>query len=293
MNELVSNPFGESQAVSTVETSAGAADQSRAMSEVQASLVIAKRFPRDQMACMDRILQACTRSTLADEAAYAFPRGGQMVSGPSIRLAETMAQLWGNMDYGIKEMSRATKDGITSSEVRAVAWDLETNTRRYIDFTVKHWRDTKSGGYALKDERDAYELIANQGSRRLRACLLGIIPRDVTEAAMKQCETTQMNKGGAPQDQIKKLVEAFASFGIESDHIVKRLKHRLDSVNQAEILQLKKIYASLRDGMAKPSDFFEVAHDEAGKKESALNEKLKKPAANDAPAPVAETPKSA
>lgn len=293
MNDLVANPFAEGK-VSTLQADSGATsiEQTRAMSEVQAAIVVAKRFPRDQIGCMDKILQACTRPTLAEKAMYAYPRGKQMVTGPSIRLAETMAQSWGNIDYGIKELSRTVKDGVASSEVIAFAWDLETNTKRHITFMVKHWRDTSGGGYALKDERDVYELIANQGSRRLRACLLGIIPGDVQEAAIHQCETTLMNKGGAPQEQIKKLAEAFAAIGVDAEQIVKRLKHRLDSVNQAEVLQLKKIYASIRDGMAKPGDFFEVADEPA--KESGLNDKLKnlKPVAEKA-ANQAEVAKAA
>lgn len=278
--DLIANPFASNVAEIKTDTSSTAVEQSRAFSEVQSAMLVAKRFPRDQIACMDKILQACTRPSLAERATYAFPRGRELVTGPSIHLAQVMAQCWGNMDYGMREMSRFTKDGTASSEVMAFAWDLETNTKRHLTFFVKHWRDTKQGGYALRDERDIAELILNQASRRIRACILGIIPNDVAEAAEAQCETTLANKGGAPQDQIKKLLEAFKAYGIESDHIVKRVSHRLDSINQAEILQLKKIYASIRDGMAKPGDFFEVAEDTG--KESSLNDKLKK-----APAPAA------
>jgi len=279
--DLIANPFASNVAEIKTDTSSTAVEQSRAFSEVQSSMLIAKRFPRDQLLCVDRILQACTRPSLAEKATYAFPRGRELVTGPSIRLAEVLAQCWGNMDYGMRELSRFVKDGTSSSEVMAFAWDLETNTKRHITFFIKHWRDTKQGGYALRDERDIAELILNQASRRIRACILGIIPTDVTEVAEQQCETTLANKGGAPQEQIKKLVEAFNVYGVEADHIVKRLKHRLDSVNQAEVLQLKKIYTTIRDGMAKPADFFEIADEPAGK-ESALNEKLKK-----APAHVA------
>lgn len=59
------------------------------------------------------------------------------------------------MEAGVKELSRS--NGV--SECLAYAWDYETNYRDVRTFTVRHWRDTREGGYALKDERDIYERL--------------------------------------------------------------------------------------------------------------------------------------
>ena len=114
-------------------------ESARATQEVQASMIIAKRFPRDEIAAYQKIIKACERPSLAKEALYAYPRGGQMITGPSIRLAEAMAQAWGNLDFGVRELSQ--KNGV--SEVEAYAWDLETNTRQTKTFQVKHERYTR------------------------------------------------------------------------------------------------------------------------------------------------------
>ena len=82
---------------------------SRQAQEVQAAMVIAKKFPRDEYEATEKIKRTCQRSTLAEQAIYSYPRGGQNVSGPSIRLAEALAQNWGNIDYGIIELGQ--KDG--------------------------------------------------------------------------------------------------------------------------------------------------------------------------------------
>jgi len=129
----------------------------RQSQEVQAAMIIAKRFPRDEARAFDKILRSCQRQGLAEQSEYTYPRGGQKIVGPSIRLAEAIAQNWGNVDYGIIELSNNNE----SSEMMAYAWDLETNTRVTKIFTVKHWRDTKQGGYALNDSRDIYETTAN------------------------------------------------------------------------------------------------------------------------------------
>lgn len=174
---------------------------SRQAQEVQGAMVIAKRFPRDEVESFNRIMQSCKRKSLAESAMYEYPRGGTKVSGPSIRLAEAMAQNWGNIDFGITELEQ--KNG--ESQVMAYAWDLETNTRQVKIFSVPHVRGTKKGNVPLTDPRDVYEMVANQGARRLRSCILGIIPGDVVEAAVKQCEDTLIN--GEIPSQYRPLID--------------------------------------------------------------------------------------
>lgn len=224
-----------------------------ALAESQAKVLLAKKFPRDETIALDRILQACTRQGLAEVAVYAYPRGDGMVTGPSIRLAEEVARHWGNLDMGVRELSQ--QDG--ESEVEAFAWDLERNIRKSMVFRVRHWRSTKKGGYALTDPRDIFELVANQGSRRLRSCILATIPGDVMEAALHQCEVTQADNVGAPAEQLEKLVAAFAEYGVTTEHLVKRLKHKLEATTGGEVVNLKRVYASIRDGMGKPADYFD------------------------------------
>ncbi|BBP90995.1 hypothetical protein BsIDN1_46130 [Bacillus safensis] len=49
---------------------------SRQAQEVQAAMVIAKKFPRDVYAAFERIKKACERRLLAENAVYEYPRGG-------------------------------------------------------------------------------------------------------------------------------------------------------------------------------------------------------------------------
>ncbi len=253
------NPFKQQGATPSNIGALASTDQSRAIAEVQAAMVAAKQSPRNQITAMDNIINACTRPSLADASVYQYTRGGSDISGPSIRLAEAIAQQWGNIQFGFNELSRGIDyDGVTYSEVGAYAWDLESNTRRPLQFRVRHWRDTKKGGYALKEERDIYELIANQAQRRVRACILAIIPGDVTEAAVKQCELTLKSNVDTSPDAVNKMIDAFAIFDVTKEQIEKRIQRRIDSILPAQLVGLKKVYASLRDGVSSVNDWFEV-----------------------------------
>lgn len=231
----------------------GNSDESRAIQEVQAAIVIAKRFPRDQIQSMDRVLNACTSPTLAQAALYSYSRGGSAITGPSIRLAEAIAQAWGNISFGIRELSNENGE----STVEAFAWDLETNTRQTKVFSVPHERHTRKGVKKLTDPRDIYETVANNGARRLRACILGVIPCNITEESVKRCEETARSSADMTKEGLKKVLDAFDEIGISKSQIEKRIQCRFDAVRPAQIVNLRKIFQSIKDGMSSPGDWFE------------------------------------
>jgi len=263
----------EELGVQTVSDSVMSIEQSRAIQEVQASLVIAKRFPRDQDAAYVRIMKACERFSLADQAEYAYPRGGKTVEGPSIRLAEVIAQNWGNMKYGIRELSQSAGE----SDVEAFAWDLETNVEETKTFTVKHMRYSKAkGNVGLSDPRDIYEIAANQGARRMRACILGVIPGDITEDAQKKCRETVRKgiKEKPMKDQIRATLKAFDSLGITKDLIEKRLGHGTETIIEDELIELNNIGRSIKDNMTTREEWFDVKGGQQ-KKADDLTNKIK------------------
>lgn len=229
---------------------------SRQAQEVQAAMVVAKKFPRDEFLAIEKIKKTCQRVSLAEQAIYSYPRGGKNVTGPSIRLAEAIAQNWGNIDYGVIELEQ--KGG--ASEMMAYAWDLETNTRVTKIFGVEHKRDTKKGSYRLEDSRDIYEATANFGARRMRACILGVVPGDVVDMAMDECKATISRGNGEPmQERIKKLQKAFMNdFGINKEQLEGYTGYNLGEFGEEEIFNLKGVYKALRDGQAKIEDYFKV-----------------------------------
>ena len=244
------NPFAVAKATSQSTSLASAREES----VIQSMMVVAKRFPRDERAAMDAILNACTRPSLASAALYTYARGGQDISGPSVRLAEAMAQAWGNIDCGVQEVEQ--RDGVSVMEAYAI--DLQSNYRMAKRFTVAHERHTRSGARKLTDPRDIYEVGANQGARRMRACILAVIPGDVTEAAVNQCDATMAADADTSPAALAKLVKAFGELGVDKAAIEARIQRRMEAIRPAQVISLRKIYLSIRDGMSNPSDWFAV-----------------------------------
>lgn len=265
------NPFGSAKVAERQSTALVAIEQSRAVAEIQAAMTVAKGFPRDPLAAMDRILNACTRPSLAEQALYVYSRGGTEITGPSIRLAEALAQAWGNIKASVRELEQ--RDGM--STVQTIAWDLESGYQSDKIFQVRHWRDKKNGqGYQITDARDIYEMVANQGARRLRACILAVIPGDVVEAAVKQCDVTLKTKAEVTPERLKSLLEKFAEFGVTKEQIEKRIQRHIEAMTPAQMVDLGKKYNSLKDGMSTVADWFDPLVAE-GEQASTSGSKLK------------------
>ena len=243
------------------------------VARVQAQLVYAASRPRDEQRAVDRMLTAFQRPSLASKALYQYARGGSEVSGLSIRAAEAMAMAWGNMDFGLRELEQ--KQG--ESTVEAYAWDLETNVRRAVTFRVPHYRDTRQGRKRLEDSRDIYELVANQGARRVRACILAVLPRDIQEAVETQVAETMKATFEITPESLKAWLEAFGRLGVTKAMLEARSQRRFDSITPAQMMGLANIYNSIKDGVARVEDFFQVQDTAqggaAGRKPMTLEEK--------------------
>lgn len=232
-----------------------AVESSRAIAEAQGKLVIAKKFPRDEVGAYSKVMQACQRKKLAEKAFYNYNRGGGTVSGPTIRFAEELARCWGNIDYGIKELSQDNG----KSEMQAYAWDLETNAMSVQNFTNPHFREVKGQLKALTSLRDIYEINANMGARRLRSRILAILPADLVEDAINECKKTLSGKSDEPLiDRVKKMVVAFEKLGVTQEQIESRLKRKIDTMTADDFVEYIGIYNSIKDGMSKVFEWFEA-----------------------------------
>ena len=244
-----------------------AIEASRAIAEAQGKLVIAKRFPRDEVQSYAKAMEACQRPTMAAKAFYSFPRGGQTVEGPTIRFAEELARCWGNIDYGIKELSQ--DDG--KSEMQAYAWDLETNAQSVQNFTNPHQREQGKKMVTLTSQRDIYENNANMATRRLRSRILAILPAWFVENAIAECKKTLAGQNDTPLiDRVKKMVVQFAKLGVTQEMIEKRLKRKIDTMTSDDFVEYVGIYNAVKGGESKIADWFD-----AQKEANELTEALK------------------
>lgn len=261
--------FNQEQSLATTpqnsgmtQSDVGAALAVRQAQEVQAMVVVAKRFPRDMVEVEKKLTQACKRPKLAEQATYEYKRGDTVVTGPSIRLAEVIAQSMGNIDFGWVEIQRREDE----SHCMAYAWDIENNTRQTVTFTVPHYRDKnekRPDGTKVKikvrltDDRDIYEMCANMAARRKRACILNVVPGDLVDLAMEECEKTLKANLGSIQEQAAKWAKVFEKeYGVKPESIMRYLGSRPETWTQNDMFRLRKLYNALQDNMTTVEEAF-------------------------------------
>jgi hypothetical protein len=235
---------------------ATAVEQSRAVAEVQAAVVVAQNIPRNMVRAEAEMEDACRRIALANRAFYSVPNRG---TGPSVHLARELARIWGNIQYGVHELRRDDSAGV--SEVQAFAWDVQTNTRSTRTFVAPHARMKKVKGVQtrepLTDLGDIYLSNQNVGARAVRECIFTVLPTWFTEKAQDICRATLERGEGEPlADRITKMVAAFRTIGVAVDQLEQKTGRARAAWTAGDVAQLTISYTSItRDGLSKDEEF--------------------------------------
>jgi len=230
-----------------------AVEQSRAIAEVEAQVVMAKRFPRNESAAIMAMRETCRRRELAERAFFRYPKAGKPVSGPSIQLARELARIWGNISYGSAELRRDDEAG--QSEMLAYAWDIQTNTRNSATIINPHRQYT--GGGDLTELRDIQENNASVVNRRVREAIWAVLPPWLVEEAKDLCAKTIADGGGIPLPQrIANAIEVFGNLGITIPQLEAKIGMPAAKWTDHDVAQLRIIRQSLLRGeISKDEEF--------------------------------------
>ncbi len=238
--------------------------------DIQSAIMIARRFPRNEVEAERKLLKSAERPVFADESSYSYPRGWKKdekgnqvrnyIEGPSVVLAREAARFWGNIRYGVE----VTFDDEEDRKIRAYAYDMETNVRVTAEDSFKKlvqrkvYEDGHESGtqWIVADERELRELTNRRGAILVRNCILQIIPSDIIDNVRNACEVTLTKQAEANKDQtIGRLVKAFEGINISLKMIETKLGHSLKDAKPEELTELRKVFASIRDGNSSWSEY--------------------------------------
>jgi hypothetical protein len=214
---------------------------------------------------------ACKRSEFAGKAEYNKPVGGKGITGPSIRFAELALREWGNILIDVQTVY----EDENLRRVKVSATDLETNAQFSKDIQIKKIIERKSKKNREDDvvgirknsygqtvhilkatDDEMYTKEAAWVSKVLRNEGLRLIPTDIIEEGMQTARATVANRViQDPEGEKKKILDAFSSLGIKPKELEKHLNHTIDVISPAELVSLRVIYQSIRDGETSWADY--------------------------------------
>lgn len=231
---------------------ATAVEQSRAIAQVHAAIIVAQQCPRDMERATAEMQDVCARTSMAERAFYAVPNRG---SGPTVHLMRELARIWGNIEYGVNELHR--DDDEARSEVQAFAHDLQTNTRSSRTFQSPHARMAGGERKKLIDPSDIYLSNQNVGARAVRECIENVLPKWFAEEAQTRCRRTLEHGDGVPLDERRqKMITAYRGIGIKVDQLEAKIGRGRGTWTAADVAQMGILFTSItRDGLNKDEEF--------------------------------------
>jgi hypothetical protein len=225
-------------------TQTTAVEQARAVAEVQAAVTVAQSMPRDMGRAVAEMRDSCGRLAVATRAFYRVPNRGE---GPSVHLARELARIWGNIDYGVRELRRDETLGV--SEVQAFAWDQQTNVRSTRTFQVPHQRMVKGARVALVDLGDVYLNNQNIGARAVRECIFTALPTWFVDEAVGLCRRTLEHGEGVPlAERIDAMVKAFGAIGVTPAQLEAKIGRRRAAWEAGDVASMTVAYRSIQNG---------------------------------------------
>lgn len=259
-DEIATQGFGTSESRSVVETQAQAAAQA-AQAAVQARYVVALQRPRDLDQVRVRLLKECRRPSFADVAIYHKPVGNG-ITGPSIRFAEAAIRCMTN----ILAETTTVYDDRSRRIVSVNVTDLEANVSYPMTITIEKTveRKDKRGRTVVGERINSWgdpvfiveatddEILNKERalvSKAMRTCALRILPGDIVDEAMHELEKTRRNHAAQDPDAArKKMVDAFASLGVQPSDLKSYLGHDLATASPAQIDTLRGIFSAIKEG---------------------------------------------
>lgn len=242
---------------------------------VQARIVQAMQFPRDEFQFRDRILKSCKRAAFAETAIYAKPMGkkpnpvtgaweDQFARGLSIRFAEESARLFANLDIG----QVIIHDDPEKRIIYVTATDLESNfttSQEVIVTKTIERKKVKEGQTVIAQRENSYgEIVfiieANEDevatktaaalSKVRRNLILQMIPGDIQDEAWDAIEATRVAGANAidPVAARKTLVDRFSTkLGVTPAMLAEFLAKNIDDATREEMRDLNDIANAIED----------------------------------------------
>lgn len=224
---------------------------------IQAQITVAINNPRDLVQVRQCVHKACQNVGLASQAIYSYKRSNTLIEGASIRLAETLARCFHNLNYGFIEIMR--DEGC--SLVEAYAVDLQTNIKTQRIFEILHVREVRDPSGKLKtvpltSSRDIDEAVASWAQRRVRGCILQIIPADIVSDAVATCKKV-ISGGKVDVGRVAKMINAYAKIGI-SKQTIEAKYGKVEHLTPENYGQLQVAYSSIVNDDQDPSIYFNI-----------------------------------
>lgn len=213
--------------------------------QIDTQISTAKAYPRNiKRATENSIAIATLDQDTASSCCYSLPRGGKIISGPSIHFALILAQNWGNLRID----SKITDIGTKSITSQSVCFDLENN----LAIKTEVMKSIMGKNGRMND--DMITMTGNAAnSVSLRNSILKVVPKAVVNKVFNEVKKAITGDISDETKLIKKRKLVFDgfknSYGVEESEILKTIgKASIDDITQDDLIVIIGFGQAIKDG---------------------------------------------
>jgi hypothetical protein len=221
--------------------------------ELDSQIATARSYPRSLKTAIDNIMSLATLDEqTAAENMFALPRGGKPIRGPSIRLAEIIAQQWGNCRVEARVIAIDRTNRVITAE--GTFHDLETNSAMR---SVVQRRISDKRGRLFNDDMIVVTGNAACSIARRNAILAGV-PKAVWRKAYEASERVVAGDVKTLATRREGAIKAFATYGVKPEQVFAALDVKgLDDITLEHIPTLLGMFTALKDGEMTTEEMFD------------------------------------
>lgn len=218
--------------------------------EVDIQIATAKKYPRSIKAFLSQTKDLVTvDEQTAESCFYRLPRGGKIIEGPSIRLAEIIASTWGHLRVECRIVDQDSR----FIKVRAVAWDLQNNNCWAQEVTR---RITDKNGRTFND--DMIGVTSNAAaSIALRNMIYRVVPRTYVNALVFLAKQVAVGDIATLGQRRGQALDHFAKLGVPNERVFKTLGVAgIEEITLDHLATLKGLATAIKEGSVQIDEAF-------------------------------------
>jgi hypothetical protein len=223
--------------------------------EIDTQIATAKAFPRSIKMFLDKAMSIATvTEDVAASCAYALPRGGKALEGPSVRLAEIVCSAYGNIRSGARVIAN---DGKTIT-AQGICHDLETNN--CVTVEVKRRITGKDG----KTFNEDMQVVTGNAACAIafRNAVFKVIPSALISEIYDKAKDVARGTEETLIVRRDKAVKYFKDLGVTEKQICEVLElKKIEDIDLDKLTTLRGMATLIKNGESTVKDLFEPVRD--------------------------------
>lgn len=236
-----------------------------ARAELDVQISTAKAYPRDVRRSVAYAEELATMDeATAQSCFYVLPRKEKdgtkkEVKGGSIRLAEIVANAWGNIHAATRVLEN---DGFHIT-TEGVAWDLETNVKITMPNKVSIRFGGKNGQKEYTANADMQTVLSNAScAKALRNAIFKVVPKALVDRILEKAMTFSVGDQKTLSSKVQEVIDKLTKMGIDKEQMLEYYECKSAADITPEILRsLIGLGTAIKEGHIKIDEVFKNEDD--------------------------------